>query len=207
MITSVKFWDKVAARYSKQPIKNIEAYEQTMDRTRAYLSEDSEVLEVGCGTGSTALLLSKYVNRITGTDISNEMVRIATDKLKDGAVDNVEFIQAEADSADLKDETFDAVLAYNLIHLLPNPIDAMRRVHKVLKPNGIFISKTVCLGDSTSLWRIPIFFMQLVRYAPFVNFFTSKEVEAIVKQSGFEIVEARSFVRSPSSWFIVARKV
>ena len=57
MHKTAKFWDKAAAKYAKSPIEDIEAYNYTIGRTRSYLSPTDRVLEVGCGTGSTALLL------------------------------------------------------------------------------------------------------------------------------------------------------
>ena len=48
-----KFWDKVAKKYAKSPIKNLQAYNETMERTKTHLSVGDSVLEVGCGTGST----------------------------------------------------------------------------------------------------------------------------------------------------------
>ena len=77
MPNDAKFWDKIAAKYAKSPIKNMEAYNQTMDRTKSHLAKDDSVLEVGCGTGSTALLLADSVQHITASDISANMIDIA----------------------------------------------------------------------------------------------------------------------------------
>ena len=52
------FWDGAAENYAKSPIRDVEAYNYTLERTRTYLSPTDKVLEVGCGTGSTALLLA-----------------------------------------------------------------------------------------------------------------------------------------------------
>jgi ubiquinone/menaquinone biosynthesis C-methylase UbiE len=95
MPNAAKFWDKVANKYAATPIKDVQAYERTMDRTRTYLSKKDSVLEVGCGTGSTALLLAGSVNRITASDISSNMIDIARGKAKDQRVANVRFIQSD----------------------------------------------------------------------------------------------------------------
>ena len=62
MTTDVAFWDKIAPKYSKSPISNVPAYEETLARVRTYLGADSRVLELGCGVGVTCrLLTTSYV--------------------------------------------------------------------------------------------------------------------------------------------------
>ena len=98
------------------------------------------------------------------------------------------------------------MLAYNLLHLLPDPEGVSHRVHDLLKPGGYFISKTVCIAGMSFLWRPLIKLMQWVGFAPFVQFMTPQDVEEIIEQAGFEIVDKRSFTNAPNSWFVVARK-
>ncbi len=89
-----KLWDKVAAKYAKKPVKNMQAYTETIARTKVHLAQGDNVLEVGCGTGSTALLLAASVRQITATDISSNMIEIGRNKAKDQQVENVNFIQS-----------------------------------------------------------------------------------------------------------------
>ena len=58
MQETMKFWDGIAEKYAKRPISDMAAYEYTLGRTRSYLKPEDQVLELGCGTGSTALLLA-----------------------------------------------------------------------------------------------------------------------------------------------------
>ena len=200
-----KFWDKIANKYAKSPIKNMEAYEQTMDRTRAFLTQESKVLEVGCGTGSTALLLAPNVDHITATDISGRMIEIAEGKARDQAVGNVTFKQAPMPDPSLEAEAYDAVLTYNTLHLLTDLPGSLRCIRKTLKPGGVFISKTVCLKQQTSLWAIPIFLMRLVGLAPYVNLLKFADVDQAITREGFEIIETGLYP-APFSHFVVARK-
>jgi hypothetical protein len=62
---SAKFWDKRADKYSKSPVKDQENYDRTLDCTRKHLSASDQALEVGCETGTTALLLAPSVKQIT----------------------------------------------------------------------------------------------------------------------------------------------
>ena len=77
---SAKFWDKIAERYSKQPIADEAAYQKKLKVTQEYFQPDLEVLEFGCGTGSTAIIHAPYVKHIRAIDISSNMIDIAQDK-------------------------------------------------------------------------------------------------------------------------------
>jgi 2-polyprenyl-3-methyl-5-hydroxy-6-metoxy-1,4-benzoquinol methylase len=209
MPTSAKFWDKVAKKYAASTIKNMPAYEYTLGRTRSYLSADTRALEIGCGSGSTALLLAPQVAHITGTDISPEMVRIASEKAAEQGVQNATFEVAEGQSAASDAGSYDAVLGYNIFHLTENPERLFTTIHDQLAPGGLFISKTPCLSEpSIGLKRfafaamIPV--MQLIGIAPFVGKLSFARLEAMVEGAGFEIIET---ISSPAmSRFIVARR-
>ena len=67
-MTAADFWNKAAGKYSKNPISNMEAYQASLDRTKHWLTQDMRVLELGCGTGSTAIDLKDHAGHILGTD-------------------------------------------------------------------------------------------------------------------------------------------
>ena len=71
------FWDKIARRYATDPIKDVAGYERTLDRTLHYFSSTDTVLELGCGTGTTALRLAPHVSRMVAADLSGEMIKIS----------------------------------------------------------------------------------------------------------------------------------
>lgn len=203
--TDAKFWDKVADKYAASPIKDMEAYEQTMARTRAYLSADQDVLEVGCGTGSTALLLAPNVKQMTASDISKRMIEIGEGKARAQNLENVTFRQALLPDETLVPESFDTILCYNTLHLVTDLPAVLRNLRGALKPGGVFISKTVCLAEQTRLWGIPIFLMRLIGKAPYVKMLTFDAVEQAIAAEGFEIIETGIYP-APFSRFVVARK-
>lgn len=206
MQSSEKFWDKQAEDYAKSPIKNVAAYEEALGRTKSYLSETDRVLEVGCGTGSTALLLAGLVQHITATDFSSNMVAIGRRKAQEQGVTNVTFEQATPFDDVGAAGSFDVVMAYNVLHLLEDTPKALRRLHGLVKPGGLFISKTVCLAEESVLWRVLIFLMQRVGFAPFVNCLKVAELEAGIAEAGFEIIETGSYPSYARGRYIVARK-
>src|SRR5690606_29799636 len=140
-----RFWDRAASKYAADPISDMEGYERTLERTRHYLKSDDTVLEVGCGTGTTALRLAPSVAHIVGTDISGEMIAIAREKAETEAVTNASFEVGTPEAAPWPDASFDAVLGFNLLHLVSARPAAIAGIHRLLKPGGYFISKTPCL--------------------------------------------------------------
>lgn len=207
MVSAEKFWDKTARKYAASPVGDETAYQDTLTRTRAHLKETDAVLEVGCGTGSTALLLAPQVGQLTATDISGEMIAIANEKLEAGGPDHVRFLQTTLEDAAPDGASFDAVLAFNFLHLHDDLREAVRAIHDRLKPGGLFISKTVVLGEGLPLWRFVIPIMRLIGKAPFVNFLTIQRLEDTIRAGGFELVDNHTYPGSFTTRFLVARKV
>lgn len=210
MTDTANFWDKVAPKYAQDPIKDMTAYDYTLGRTKSYLNPDDRVLEIGCGTGSTALLIAPHVREILGTDISPAMVGIARDKAAAAGIKNVQFQTATAEDTDKRPDSFDAVLGFNLFHLVRHAEDIFADVHRMLPKGGYFITKTPCLNDTSVgfkrfLFKAMIPPMQWLGKAPFVRFLTQKELEDAMIFAGFEIVESGNF--PAISRYIVAKRV
>jgi len=206
------FWDKIAVKYAKSPISDMDSYSYTLERTRSYLSADDSVLEIGCGTGSTALLLAESVRQITASDLSGNMIKAGLEKARDQGVANVKFVNAELFDSALENGPYNAVLALNLLHLLEDMPAAIERINGLLKPGGLFISKTVCQFGSGAplkfrLMKIALPLLQLIGKAPYVNFMEIAELEGIITSGGFKIIETGNYPASPPCRFIVARKM
>ena len=72
-----RFWNRVAHQYAADLIPDLAGYEATLRRVQALLSPEQSVLEIGCGTGTTALRLAASTRRMLATDVSGEMIAIA----------------------------------------------------------------------------------------------------------------------------------
>lgn len=202
-----RFWNSVARKYTAQPLADAAAYERTLARTRHYLKSTDAVVEFGCGSGATALALAPAVARMVGSDISSEMIAIARERARGAA--NVEFIVATPEAAPWSDGSFDTALAFNLLHLVEARQTALSNVRKVLKPGGLFISKTPCLADANPILRLAVPVMQWIGRAPYVAFFSAEKLEREIVAAGFEILErARHGSRSKDARpFLVARRI
>ncbi|TYC67284.1 methyltransferase domain-containing protein [Stappia sp. BW2] len=211
--SSAGFWSKIATKYAASPIRNQDAYEKTLERTRAHLGPQDGVLELGCGTGTTALLLAGSVRSYLATDFASGMIEIAEAKLKDGpdakdAPQGLRFAVADvfSDRVEPGETGYDAILAFNFLHLVENAEDTLSRIHQLLKPGGLYISKTACLKRRAWLFAPLIKLMQLVGKAPFVRILSFETLEDSIRSAGFEIIETGTYP-APFSRFVVARKL
>jgi ubiquinone/menaquinone biosynthesis C-methylase UbiE len=202
-----RFWDRIARKYASDPIADMAGYERTLERTRHYLKGDEAAFEFGCGTGTTALRLAPSVGRIMATDISGEMIAIAREKAKAEGCTNATF-EVGQPAAPWPDATFDVAFGFNVLHLVAEREAALRGVHRMLRPGGLFISKTPCLKEMNPLLRIAVPLAQLIGKAPHVAFLSAADLEREIAAAGFEIIErARHASRGKDARpFLVARR-
>lgn len=205
-MTDAAFWDRIAPKYAKQAISNVDAYEDTLARVKTYLGTETTALELGCGTGSTALRLQPGTARYVGADISSGMIGIACEKIAGTQADAPEFRIAGVDAQAFANGPFNTVLAFNLLHLVPDLDQALKTIHAHLPENGLFISKTPAIGGKW-YYRPLVKAMQLFGKAPNVNFLTVADIDARIGAAGFRIVETGLYPPSTPSRFVVARKV
>jgi len=186
-MTDAAFWDKAAPKYAKDPISDMAGYTQTRDRIAQILQPHHAVLELGCGTGSTALELAAGVARYLGTDVSPQMIAIAQAKLTEQSPSQLSFAVQEAGA--VPEGSHDVILALNVLHLLPDLEGVLRRIYQALPPGGVFIAKTGLLKDGLWIlpWIIPV--MRLVGKAPYVRNLGEAELLDMLKTVGFSVKE------------------
>lgn len=182
-----RFWDKAAKKYAASPISDMAGYERTLARTREFLKSDQSVLEVGCGTGSTAVKLAPSVARYLGTDISSEMIAIAREKAQAESVGNITFEATALDDAAWADGSFDIAIGFNILHLVKDRAAVLVRLHRALKPGGLLITKTPLLSEMNPIFRVAVPVMQAVGAAPSVTFFNAKTLARETEAAGFTI--------------------
>ncbi|MEQ8231992.1 MAG: class I SAM-dependent methyltransferase [Gammaproteobacteria bacterium] len=205
-ITSAEFWDRVATKYSQQPIADTESYARKLAATQALMRPDMTVLEFGCGTGSTALEHAPHVAHVDATDISAEMLAIGREKAARAGITNVTFRQSGIEDFDVPDNSYDMVLALNLLHLLPDRPAALARIHRLLKPGGLFVSSTVCLTERLWFLRPAIAVLQWLGKAPYVSFASEQAVLGEFARAGFVPTEHWSHGRAHSLFLIAAKR-
>lgn len=187
MTDSSAFWDKVADRYSKKPVADEATYQKKLRVSREYFQPHMQVLEIGCGTGSTAIAHAPFVKHLRATDISSKMIEIAEDKAAAGGIDNVTFEVSSIDDLNVADQSLDAVLALSVLHLLQDRDEAIAKVHKMLKKDGVFVTSTACIGDTMKFFKFIGPIGTFLGLMPLVRVFTVQELVDSLIDAGFTI--------------------
>jgi ubiquinone/menaquinone biosynthesis C-methylase UbiE len=187
MGSSSRFWDRIAERYSKKPVADEAAYQKKLQVTRSYFRPGMEVLEFGCGTGSTAIAHSPHVSHIRAIDVSSKMLEIAQEKADRGNIDNVTFEQSTIEEVSVPDQSLDVVLGLSILHLLESKEDAIAKVHRMLKPGGVFVSSTSCIANTMKFFKVIAPIGKRLGLMPMLKVFTTEELVASLMGAGFEI--------------------
>jgi len=206
--SDARFWDRSSRKYAKGAIADRAGYERTLDRTRALLGPGDRVLELGCGTGTTALRLAGDVQDYLATDISAGMIAIANQKHAAGPIAALVFRTATAEALMPDAARFNAVLGFNYLHLVRDLPGTLRRIHALLATEGLFISKTPCVGDMNPLIRLALPAMRAIGKAPYAGVFRAADLSQQICAAGFDILatESHATKRNDNRPYIVARK-
>jgi phosphatidylethanolamine/phosphatidyl-N-methylethanolamine N-methyltransferase len=102
------------------------------------LAQGDSVLEVGIGTGLN-LPLYPPVCRLTGIDLSQEMLDKAIERVQTLAVSDVTLKVMDATAMDFADNEFDKAVATYTISAVPEPVSVLREMRRVVKPGGVIV--------------------------------------------------------------------
>ncbi|MCB9558191.1 MAG: class I SAM-dependent methyltransferase [Deltaproteobacteria bacterium] len=206
MDSSIRFWNWYARRYAKQPIADPTTYQKKLDLTQKYFNASSRVLEFGCGTGSTAIIHAPKVGELIAIDSSREMIRIAEQRLADSGCSNVTFKCGTLFDLPLVEASFDVVLGLNVLHLIDDYAASIRRVHRLLKPGGVFATSTVCMGDGFTPWRYILPIGGALGLIPKVKFISVEQLERAFLDAGFALVDRIAPTKKHNALFLIAKK-
>lgn len=206
--SDARFWDRTSRKYAKSAISDQAGYERTLGRTRALLRSGDRVLELGCGTGTTALRLASDVRDYLATDVSAGMIAIAKEKHAAGPIPALAFQAATAEALAPDAAPFNAVLGFNYLHLVRDLPGTLRHIHTLLAAEGLFVSKTPCVGDMNPLLRFALPPMRAIGMAPYAGVFRAAELSQHIGAAGFDILATENHATkgNDNRPFIVARK-
>jgi phosphatidylethanolamine/phosphatidyl-N-methylethanolamine N-methyltransferase len=114
---------------------------------------NDRVLEVGIGTGLNLPLYPPYC-RLTGIDLSEEMLRKAHEKVAELSLTNVVLRTMDATVMDFRDDEFDSAVATYTISAVPDPVAVLREMRRVVKPSGSIIVLNHFRSDRRIMSRI-----------------------------------------------------
>ena len=180
-----RFWDRYSKFYDWE-IKRLsgKAYQKMYDYMSEVFTKDMKVLEVATGTGLIALNIARYVSQIEAIDFSAKMIEVAQKKRYSN---NVKFSVEDATQLSFENETFDAVIISNALHIMPNPELVLANIKRVLKPNGILIAPTYSHGHlKEKSWNLSVSLLKFIGFETYAKW-TPEEFVNFINGNGFMV--------------------
>ena len=195
------FWNRWAKRYDNTMSKDRKTYAQLIGRMKQTLNRNMTVLELACGTGLLSVQLAGSVKLLEATDFSEDMIRQAKKKAYSS---RLHFSVQDATSLPYANETFDAVVISNALHIMPEPEKALDEIGRVLKQDGILIAPTFTAAGSV-FGRLKIRLMELSGFKVFHKW-TPGGYLNFLNESGFTITKSEIFGGSLTLTYAEAKK-
>ena len=140
------FWDRVAGVYDLfVNVINRQTHNRLRQIVAGLMEPGDEVLECACGTGLLTGVIAQKCASLTATDFAPGM--LARARRNCAAFGNITFEQADITALEYPDDSFDAVVAGNVIHLLDEPVKALKELDRVCRPGGRLVIPTYMNRD------------------------------------------------------------
>lgn len=206
MKNSEKFWDNIASKYDQEEKSDQKTYFKMLEKTKKYFKGNDIVLDYGCGTGLISNEIANDVKVIHAIDTSAKMVDIAKIKAEELKIKNINYTHSTIFDERYKKGSYDVVLAFYILHLLEDTNKVMQRVSELLKPGGLIISTTPCMGEKKLLSTLLLLICK-IGLVPNIRKFKTSELIDTIGNEKFEIVETECLGKRSQEYFIVAKKI
>lgn len=200
-----RFWNRVSRGSARSAKELGGSSRKIIDVARRYLTSESTVLDFGCGPGDLTLEIARYSASIHGIDTSSGMIKAALEKARQSRRANASFSHDKGRETDLPANAFTVATAFNVLLYVDDVSAVSRRIASGLRPDGVFLSSTACLGEGKAMLRLTASLLVKLRLMPRAAFFEKSELEALIANGGFEIIGTEAISSLPEH-FVAARK-
>jgi len=200
-----KFWDRIAANFDRIEQNDI-SYKIFIEKAREYLKAGDKILDFGCGTGLICNEIAENVGFIHAIDISTKMIEISENKASERKIRNINFERTTIFDEKFKVGSFDAIIAFNIFHLLEEPQKYFQRVNQLLKPGGLIISSTPCMSETLLLNSVLKLF-SFIGLTPKLNSFSSSDLENMLLKESFKILELKRIKPKSPVYICILKKM
>jgi len=156
---------------------------------KAEISENSNVLNVGCGDGEVDIqIVEKTSCQMTGIDLSSVRIENAKTKITPYLKDKLKFIHTSGTNLPFDDETFSHVISQSTIYHIHDKQKALSEIFRVLQKGGIFVFDDLVKPKSEISENAKKYVYERLL---FDTSFSFKTYQDELQRQGFEIIEAR----------------
>jgi len=179
------FWNRYAMLYDFEINRfSGRAYKEIYQMMASVLTSDMNVLEVATGTGLIAVNIAAHVRHVEATDFAPKMIAKAKKKKAPG---NIRFSVEDATALSFENNSFDAVIISNALHIMPDPEKALSEISRVLKPNGLLIAPSYSHGHiKKSTWNLNAKVLKLIGLETYSKWSPDEYLD-FIGQNGFLI--------------------
>lgn len=179
------YWDRNAQRYDRSMV----LLGRPMPRMVALAGEATQglgrVLEVAAGTGLVTPALAAGATEVVASDYAPAMVAALERRLRDAGIANVRCAQLDLYALPFEAGSFDAVVAANVLHLVPDLPGALAALRRVLRPGGRLVVPTYC-HDETAASRLVSRLLALSGF-PGQRRFSAASLAAALAAAGLQV--------------------
>ena len=146
------------------------------------------VLEVAAGTGIVTSAIARTSDTVVATDYAAAMVESLEVRVQGDGLSNVTCEQADIYALPYAAGEFDAVVAANVLHLVPELPTAVQALRSVTKPGGMLVAPTFCHDETKTSWLVS----RLLAVSGFPGYrrFTMRSLRGALEDNGLQIARA-----------------
>lgn len=184
------FWDRFARVYDLSESINGKVYREMVRLTKGLIKRGARVLECAGGTGELSLAAAEKAESVFCTDNSEKMLAVAREKADKRGITNIRFGRRNIFKLDADDETYDVVIAGNVLHLLDNPEAAVRELYRVTKRGGRILLPTFVTRASSAFAKATLKVYELFGFDPSAEY-TPRSYVFMLKSCNLGTVKAK----------------
>ncbi len=179
------YWERHAGKYdlSLRPLGR--PLPRMLELVGEAVAGAERVLEVGAGTGLVTPVLARAAKEVIATDYAAAMVQMLDSKVRGLSLANVRCQQADLYALPFEPGSFDAVVAANVLHLVPDLPGAVAALRRVLKPDGRLVVPTFCHDQSALSWAVSR--LLVVTGFPGYRRFTARSLQESLAATGLRL--------------------
>lgn len=197
----MNFWDKISDLYDAIEAINGSVYKEMTDIVERLVPADAKVLDCAAGTGELSIAAAKKAKSVLCTDLSGKMLKNAQKKTASLGIQNISFETRNLFHLDDPDETYDVVIAGNVLHLLTDPQAAVKELYRVTKKGGKLLLPTFTTADRG---RVLMKLYKFVGFAP-EHEYTPQEYKEMLQQTGYDVRAKLIRGRIPCTFAVIKK--
>jgi 2-polyprenyl-3-methyl-5-hydroxy-6-metoxy-1,4-benzoquinol methylase len=155
-------------------------YNSRLSRIESLYSGKGSLLDIGCGAGFFLNCAKERGWNCHGLEILPEYIKFAQENF---ALDNIR-LESLDESLSYDANTFDVITLWDLIEHLRNPLDCLKRIHRVMKPDGLLVMWTPNVKNAVFLKENWVGYETLQHF----YFFSRDSLNQMLEKAGFKIV-------------------